>query len=91
MDKHNAVQYNTIVFCSFLVSFVVDARGGSMQGRRHSGVHIMVPPGQACMPTRVTCRLRRKEKLAHRPPLVEGEGLACRVLEMGPSGVQFDG
>lgn len=43
------------------------------------------------MPTRITCRFVRKEKLAVSPPLNEGEALAARVLEMGPHGCKFLG
>ena len=77
--------------CSFLVSFMVDARGGAMRGCRHSGVRIIVPPGKASMPTRVTCKLVKREKLVYPPPLMEGEALASRILEMGPVGAQFLG
>ena len=80
-----------VCFSSFLVSFMVDARGGAMRGCRHSGVRIIVPPAKACMPTRVTCKLVKKEKLTHPPPLMEGEALASRVLEMGPVGAKFLG
>lgn len=82
---------NKFFFCSFLVSFMVDARGGAMRGCRHSGVRIIIPPGKACMPTRVTCKLVKKEKLTHPPPLMEGEALASRILEIGPSSAQFLG
>lgn len=75
----------------FLVSFVVDARGGAMCGWRHSGVRIIIPPGKTCQPIRVTCKLVRKEKLAFPPPLMEGEALASRILQMGPPGAQFEG
>src|SRR6218665_1245225 len=75
----------------FLVSFLVDARGGAMRGCRHSGIRIIIPPGRACMPTRVTCKLVKKEKLPQPPPLMEGEALASRVLVMGPSGAKFLG
>src|SRR6218665_1608528 len=75
----------------FLVSFVVDARGGAMRGWRHSGVRIIIPPGKTCEPLRVTCKLVKKEKLAHPPPLMEGEALASRVLKMGPPGAKFEG
>jgi len=71
---------------SFLISFMVDARGGAMHGCRHGGVRVIVPPGQAVMPTRVTCKLVRKERLLHPPPLMDGEALASRVLEVGPVG-----
>lgn len=77
--------------CSFLISFMVDARGGAMRGCRHSGVRIIVPPRKAPMPMRITCRYLRKDKLANPPPLVEGEALASRVLEMGPAGAKFLG
>ena len=40
----------------FLVSFMVDARGGAMRGCRHSGVRVIIPPRKAPMPMRVTCR-----------------------------------
>jgi len=75
----------------FLVSFVVDARGGAMRGLRHSGVRIIVPPGRICEPTRVTCKLVRVEKVDSPPPLNEGEALASRILKMGPVGAKFTG
>ena len=78
-------------FSSFLVSFMVDARGGAMRGCRHSGVRLIIPPGKACMPTRVTCKLIKKEKVISVPPLMEGEALATRIIEMGPVGAKFLG
>ena len=69
----------------------MDARGGAMRGCRHSGVRIIIPPGKACMPTRVTCKLVKKEKLTHPPPLMEGEALASRILEIGPTSAKFLG
>uniref|UniRef100_A0A670IRX5 Ankyrin 3 n=1 Tax=Podarcis muralis TaxID=64176 RepID=A0A670IRX5_PODMU len=77
--------------CSFLVSFMVDARGGSMRGSRHHGMRIIIPPRKCTAPTRITCRLVKRHKLASPPPMVEGEGLASRLVEMGPSGAQFLG
>ena len=89
------MMYNIKTFChclySFLVSFIVDARGGALHGCRHSGVRIVIPPGRASAPTRVTCKLIKVDKLACPPPLMEGEALASRVLEMGPVGVSFLG
>ena len=76
---------------SFLISFMVDARGGAMKGCRHSGVRVIIPPRRASMPTRITCRFVRKEKLSVAPPLNESESLAARVLEMGPTGCKFLG
>lgn len=75
------------------MSFVVDARGGSMAGRRRRGLRIVVPSGAVCMPTRVTCRLVRTDRPKGRrvPPLADGDGLAIGgVLEMGPIGEKFD-
>ncbi|VFV32104.1 ankyrin epithelial isoform 1 [Lynx pardinus] len=75
----------------FLVSFMVDARGGSMRGSRHHGMRIIIPPRKCTAPTRITCRLVKRHKLANPPPMVEGEGLASRLVEMGPAGAQFLG
>ncbi|XP_049528309.1 uncharacterized protein LOC119435128 isoform X7 [Dermacentor silvarum] len=76
---------------TFLVSFLVDARGGAMRGCRHSGVRVIIPPRKAQMPMRITCRYLRKEKLPHPPPLLEGEACASRILEVGPAGAKFLG
>lgn len=76
---------------SFLVSFLVDARGGAMRGCRHSGVRIIVPARSAAQPTRITCRYVKPQRTMHPPPLMEGEALASRVLELGPVGAKFLG
>ncbi|CAM1293249.1 Uncharacterised protein g682 [Pycnogonum litorale] len=76
---------------TFLVSFMVDARGGAMRGCRHSGIRVIIPPRKAPMPMRITCRYLKKDRLAHPPPLMEGEAVASRVLEMGPNGAKFLG
>uniref|UniRef100_A0A672KNK4 Ankyrin 3 n=1 Tax=Sinocyclocheilus grahami TaxID=75366 RepID=A0A672KNK4_SINGR len=75
----------------FLVSFMVDARGGSMRGSRHNGMRIIIPPRKCTAPTRITCRLVKRHKLASLPPMVEGEGLASQLVEVGPAGAQFLG
>ena len=75
----------------FLVSFLVDARGGAMRGCRHSGVRVIIPPKRASMPTRITCRFAKRDKLTVPPPLNEGEALAARVLEVGPVACKFLG
>ena len=62
-----------------------------MKGCRHSGIRLIVPPRRASMPIRVTCRLVRPNKMAIPPPLMEGECLATRVIEMGPVGASFLG
>ncbi|KAF5907142.1 ankyrin-2-like isoform X17, partial [Clarias magur] len=75
----------------FLVSFMVDARGGAMRGCRHNGLRIIIPPRKCSAPTRVTCRLVKRHRLATMPPTVDGDGLASRIIEVGPSGAQFLG
>ncbi|XP_073762594.1 ankyrin-2b isoform X40 [Danio rerio] len=75
----------------FLVSFMVDARGGAMRGCRHNGLRLIIPPRKCSAPTRVTCRLVKRHRLATMPPMVEGDGLASRLIEVGPSGAQFLG
>uniref|UniRef100_A0A8C2HFF9 Ankyrin 3a n=1 Tax=Cyprinus carpio TaxID=7962 RepID=A0A8C2HFF9_CYPCA len=86
--------HNTVcspVHSGFLVSFMVDARGGSMRGSRHDGMRIIIPPRKCPAPTRITCRLAKRHRLAYLPPMVEGEGLVSRLVEMGPAGAQFLG
>ncbi|XP_047677201.1 ankyrin-3-like isoform X2 [Tachysurus fulvidraco] len=75
----------------FLVSFMVDARGGSMRGSRHNGMRIIIPPRNCPEPTRVTCRLPKRQCLLYPPPMVEGEGLVSRLIEVGPAGAHFLG
>ena len=69
----------------FLISFLVDARGGSMMGSRRSGVRMVIPPQSAGQPVRITCRQLRPDQVLHLPPLSEGESLACRVLHLTPA------
>ena len=73
----------------FLVSFMVDARGGSMRGSRHNGLRVVIPPRTCAAPTRITCRLVKPQKLSTPPPLAEEEGLASRIIALGPAGAQF--
>uniref|UniRef100_A0A673L546 Ankyrin 1, erythrocytic a n=1 Tax=Sinocyclocheilus rhinocerous TaxID=307959 RepID=A0A673L546_9TELE len=40
---------------------------------------------------RITRHMRTPQKLATPPPLVEGEGLASRIISLGPAGMQFLG
>ncbi|XP_056136528.1 ankyrin-2-like [Lampris incognitus] len=87
----NVVLSSSLLQSGFLVSFMVDARGGAMRGCRHNGLRIIVPPRKCSAPTRVTCRLVKRHRLASMPPMVEGEGLAGRIIEVGPTGAQFLG
>nr|XP_007960485.2 ankyrin-1 isoform X5 [Chlorocebus sabaeus] len=77
------------VHTGFLVSFMVDARGGSMRGSRHNGLRVVIPPRTCAAPTRITCRLVKPQKLSTPPPLAEEEGLASRIITLGPTGAQF--
>ncbi|XP_036159159.1 ankyrin-2 isoform X29 [Myotis myotis] len=87
----NVALSSSPIHSGFLVSFMVDARGGAMRGCRHHGLRIIIPPRKCTAPTRVTCRLVKRHRLATMPPMVEGEGLASRLIEVGPSGAQFLG
>uniref|UniRef100_A0A8C0H8T1 Ankyrin 1 n=1 Tax=Chelonoidis abingdonii TaxID=106734 RepID=A0A8C0H8T1_CHEAB len=77
------------VHTGFLVSFMVDARGGSMRGSRHNGLRVIIPPRTCAAPTRITCRLVKLQKLTTPPPLAEEEGLASRIITLGPIGAPF--
>nr|XP_043069255.1 ankyrin-3 isoform X2 [Drosophila bipectinata]XP_043069256.1 ankyrin-3 isoform X2 [Drosophila bipectinata] len=72
------------IHLGFLVSFLVDARGGSMRGYRHSGVRVIVPPKACAEPTRITCRYVKPQRVVNPPPLMEGEALVSRILELSP-------
>ncbi|XP_038110816.1 ankyrin-3 isoform X6 [Culex quinquefasciatus] len=79
------------IHVGFLVSFLVDARGGAMRGCRHSGVRVIVPPRSAAQPTRITCRYVKPNRITNAPPLMEGEALISRILELAPVGAKFLG
>ncbi|XP_050087584.1 ankyrin-3-like isoform X4 [Anopheles aquasalis] len=79
------------IHVGFLVSFLVDARGGAMRGCRHSGVRVIVPPRSAAQPTRITCRYVKPQRITNGPPLMEGEALVSRILELAPVGAKFLG
>ncbi len=77
---------------AFLVSFVVDSRGGAMTGCRGSGLRVLIPPGAVEQPMRVTCRFVRQRSppfLPPRPPLRERDALASGIVEAGPAGAKF--
>ena len=70
----------------FLVSFIVDARGGVMTSQRRPELRFIIPENTCPSPTRITCRLARYNK----PPLSEGESQASRVLEVTPHSMHFN-
>jgi len=83
MDRgRGGVTENKPTKAEFLVSFLVDARGGAMTGSRGGELRIVIPPRAAEQPVRVTCRQLRAESVMHPPPMNDGEGLACRVLQL---------
>jgi len=74
----------------FLVSFMVDARGGVMIGRRHSGLRVIIAPTATSEPTRVQCKLVNTTKLTCPPPMSEADALAARVIDLGQTRLKFD-
>ncbi|KAH8272484.1 hypothetical protein KR044_009475, partial [Drosophila immigrans] len=89
LDWEIPARYDIHPYYRFLVSFLVDARGGSMRGCRHSGVRIIVPPKACSEPMRITCRYVKPQRVANPPPLMEGEALVSRILEMSPIETTF--
>eukprot|EP00092_Neocalanus_flemingeri_P032913 GFUD01035795.1.p1 GENE.GFUD01035795.1~~GFUD01035795.1.p1 ORF type:complete len:2735 (+),score=766.32 GFUD01035795.1:100-8304(+) len=73
----------------FLVSFLVDARGGAMTGHRHWGMRVIIPPAAVQQPTRINCRYQQLASLPFPPPFMEREALASRVIEVTPAGETF--
>ena len=74
-----------------MVSFLVDARDGAMRGCQYSDIRVIIPQKRANMPTRITCRFVKCNKLTVLLPFNEGEALAARVLEVGPMNCEFLG
>jgi len=90
-DDVDIAASNADIVVRFLVSFVVDARGAVMIGRRHSGLRVIVPPLATSHPTRFQCKLiNPASKLSCLPALSEGEALAARVLDLGSTRLTFD-
>ncbi|CAH8429900.1 unnamed protein product, partial [Dicrocoelium dendriticum] len=77
------------VTTGFLVSFVVDARGGMLQAQRCPDLRFFIPPNAINGPTRIVCRLMHPQRVPSRPPLNDGDGFACRLLELNPVGTRF--
>ncbi len=64
--------------CSFLVSFLVDARGGFVEAQRRPDLRFMIPPHAISSPTRIICRLLRPDRVSRLPHLNDGDAFACR-------------
>ncbi|XP_033123044.1 ankyrin-3-like isoform X9 [Anneissia japonica] len=91
IDGRSTATTHSSMQSGFLISFMVDARGGTLSSCRMPGMRVVVPPNKATGPTRVTCRLVKHSKLITQPPVMESEALASRIIEVGPSGAQFLG
>ncbi|XP_065062598.1 ankyrin-3-like isoform X3 [Rhopilema esculentum] len=72
----------------FLISFLVDARGGIFESRQ-TGIRVTIPRGACEMPTRIMCKLLRSSQKVPMPKLYINEGLVSRVVEVAPQGLQF--
>ena len=58
MAADNVLLYEPPITGGFLISFVVDARGGKLESTQ-TGIKIALPPKSCQMPSRITCRLNR--------------------------------
>ncbi|KAH9280106.1 Ankyrin-2 [Echinococcus granulosus] len=79
------------VKAGFLVSFLVDARGGFVEAQRRPNLRFLIPPHAISSPTRIICRLLRPDRVSRLPHLNDGDAFACRIIEMSPSSVRLDG
>lgn len=77
------------VKAGFLVSFLVDARGGFVEAQRRPDLRFLIPPNAVTSPTRIICRLLRPDRVSQLPHLNDGEAFACRIMEMSPSNLHF--
>ncbi|CAD5124042.1 DgyrCDS12350 [Dimorphilus gyrociliatus] len=75
----------------FLISFIADANGAIMVCKRYSGLRIIVQPNVISNPTKFILKFVKKDQLSSPPPLLQNEGLACRILELSPNALDFDG
>ncbi|CAL8085284.1 unnamed protein product [Calicophoron daubneyi] len=89
LEAENANIVRKPVTAGFLVSFIVDARGGVIQAQRYSDLRFLIPPNAISGPIRIVCRMVHPERLYSPPPMNDGDGFACRLLELGPVGVRF--
>lgn len=64
MADDNVPKYEPLVTGDFLVSFLVDAKGGKMESSQ-TGLKITLPPRSCQMPTRITCKQLRWVELSH--------------------------
>eukprot|EP00794_Sanderia_malayensis_P012076 gene12077-13320_t len=92
-SEHNDIMENVLtipptITGSFLISFLVDARGGCFESIQ-SGIRVSIPRGACAMPTRIMVRLQRSGVKIILPMTSVNEGLVSRIIELEPQGIQF--
>ncbi|CAH8662286.1 unnamed protein product [Schistosoma rodhaini] len=88
-DVDNVHSTKNLVKSGFLISFIIDARGGLVEAQRRPGLRFIVPPNAPSGPLRIICRLLRPETIDNPPVFNDGDCLACRIIEMNPNQMRF--
>ncbi|CAH8571969.1 unnamed protein product [Schistosoma turkestanicum] len=88
-DVDNVHSAKNLIKSGFLISFIIDARGGLVEAQRRPGLRFLVPPNAVSGPLRIICRLLRPETIDNPPVFNDGDCLACRVIEMNPTQMRF--
>ncbi|OAF70423.1 hypothetical protein A3Q56_01848 [Intoshia linei] len=73
------------LWTSFLSSFVVDSRGGSLRGCRKMGIRFIIPPKAVDEPTQFVCKLlsiSEVRSVYKSLVLNEGEGLVSHIIKI---------
>ncbi|CAH8591301.1 unnamed protein product [Schistosoma turkestanicum] len=89
LEVDNTTVIKKPINTGFLVSFIADARGGLIQARRYPDLRIFIPPNVINGPLRIVCRLVHPDRVNSPPIMNDGDGLACRLIEIGPTGIRF--
>ncbi|KAF8571415.1 hypothetical protein P879_04366 [Paragonimus westermani] len=89
LDVENVNIVHKPVAAGFLDSFIVDARGGMIQAQRRPDLRFLIPPNIVNGPTRIVCRMLHPERVVAPIPINDGDGFACRILDLGPVGTRF--
>ncbi|CAH8870047.1 unnamed protein product [Trichobilharzia szidati] len=88
-DVDNVHSVRKPVKSGFLISFLVDARGGLVEAQRRPDLRFLVPPNAPTGPLRIICRLLRPGIINNPPGFNDGDCLACRIIEMSPYQMRF--
>ncbi|TPP60524.1 Ankyrin-2 [Fasciola gigantica] len=89
LESENVTIVRKPVTAGFLVSFLVDARGGLIRAQRYPDLRFIIPPNVINGPVRIVCRMLHPARVPATPPMNDGDGFACRLLELGPVGTRF--